>query len=671
MNPGVASISVGDGPAAAKPNTRVVGLALGMACAGLAGWATILTLHESHPGGDLLHEAGVVALMLATLGLLAGGWAWQRWRLDILAQQTAEAQLNHFHSVMSVTNRLILTRPDPRQLFEGVCEVCVEAGRADLAVVDMADTGEAHRASAGTLAGVTVGASRAQRLDGERLQQLMIVLVERAGRPVVVDDAMSDARLSGAQSWCRGTGLCSMTAIPLRRGGVLVGILLLSSRSRSFFGVRLTPLLAELGADLSFALDNSDRERERQAAALLDRARLSAEDASRAKTEFLAQMSHELRTPLNAILGFAQLLATDPVDVLSAGQTERVRLITHAGWHLLGLVNDVMDIALIESRRFEVCNVGGDISTVLAEAVALTQPLASTCQVELAARPTSPFGVGAVADPRRLLQVLLNLLSNACKYNRPGGHVKVEVAHSGSEVFLDVIDNGIGMTKEQLSHLFEPFNRLGQADCAIEGSGIGLALALQLTALMNGRLEFESTSGTGTRARLILPTYAIPLIARASNDEVARTVTRLQADAVVLYIEDDLVNQLLVEQMLMRCTGVILVLAQSGQVGISLARLRKPDLVLLDMQLPDMSGFDVLGVLRADSRTEALRVVVLSANGAAADLAKEKALGVVDHWEKPLKLAPFLAGITKLLGLDDSAAGICDVPSVSPGHSQR
>ncbi len=384
---------------------------------------------------------------------------------------------------------------------------------------------------------------------------------------------------------------------------------------------------------------------------LVDRARVLAEDANRAKTEFLAQMSHELRTPLNAILGFAQLLAADPVQVLSQSQAERVRLITHAGWHLLGLLNDVMDISLIESRRFDISNVGGDISSVLDEAIALTQPLARTFKVALAGRPTSKFGVGVLADPRRLLQVLLNLLSNACKYNRPGGQVRIEVSHSSTEVFLDVVDNGVGMTEQQLKHLFEPFNRLGNAGCAIEGSGIGLSLARQLAFLMNGRLEIDSTPESGTRARLALPAFAIPLKALANETRGAHAVPAAQAGAVVLYIEDDVVNQILVEQMLLRCNGVTLVLAETGKDGIVVARMRKPDLVLLDLQLPDMTGFDVLSALRADPWTEALRVVVVSANATATDLARARQLGVVDYWTKPLELEPFVAGISMLLGL--------------------
>lgn len=353
------------------------------------------------------------------------------------------------------------------------------------------------------------------------------------------------------------------------------------------------------------------------------------------------------------------MLATDAVQVLSTTQAERVRLITHAGWHLLGLVNDVMDISCIESGRLVVVNVRGDISSVLNEAVALTQPLAREHRVELAECPTSRNGIGAVADPRRLLQVLLNLLSNACKYNRPGGQVRVEVTHEDTDVILDVVDNGVGMTNEQLSHLFEPFNRLGNVGAAIEGTGIGLALARRLVEKMNGRLEIASDPGAGTRARLVLPSCAIPLTSPGRELSVESQQSRgsrvnptpVAADhlAVILYIEDDPVNRILVEQMLLRCAGVQLLLAQCGEDGIALARIRQPNLVLLDMHLPDMSGLDVLSALRADPDTCALQVVAVSANAVGADIERARALGAVDYWTKPLNLDAFLAGISNLL----------------------
>lgn len=602
---------------------------------------------------DQFQDAQACSLALTAMGFVAGGVT--LWRLQRVGRKSRESskRLNWFHSVMSQTNRLILERPNPCELLEGVCRVCVDVGRLNLAVVDMTDVREVHRVSSDGPLDRMVTATPQLLLDGARLQTLMTTLVVDTDRCIVVHDAETDERLQESTGWCVATGMRSFAAIPLRRGGVLVGVLLLCSRSKAFFDGEVTPLLSELGADLSFALDNADRERERHDVFLADHARLAAEDANRAKTEFLAQMSHELRTPLNAMLGFAQLLASDKSEVLSATQAERVRLITHAGWHLLGLVNDVMDISRIESRRFEVTNVAGDISSVLDEAVALTQPLARANKVALSGQPLTPFGIGAVADARRLLQVLLNLLSNACKYNRAGGHARVEVTHTGTEVLLDVVDDGVGMTAEHLSHLFEPFNRLGNEGNAIEGSGLGLALTRQLVELMKGRLEITSSPASGTRARLVLPSCAIPLKDVARDSEFRGREARHAH--VVLYIEDDPVNRILVKQMLLRCEGVTLLLAETGGDGIKTAQQQKPDLVLLDMQLPDMSGFDVLKALRGDTRTQNLPVVAVSANAIDADVAKAFELGAMDYWTKPLQLDEFLAGVSARLGISACA----------------
>ena len=637
-----------------QPSKPLLALAMTMVIAGMVGWTSALVLHESSPDGGQFPALGAPSLALIFAGLFAGGSLWRRWLQRVIVHQASVLRLNHFHAVMSQTNRLILRRPNPFELFEGVCEVCVTAGHMDLAVVDLLDRREVHRATAQNPTGGTEVTSPQVLLEGALLQELMMMLVQISGKQVVVPDATTDARLSEARSWCLATGLRSLAAIPLRRGGTLFGILLLCSRTGSLFDGQVAPLLSELGADLSFAIDNADRERERQAGLIADQARVKAEDANRAKTDFLGQMSHELRTPLNAMLGFAQLLATDQAEVLSASQAERVRLITHAGWHLLGLVNDVMDISRIESGRFKVSNVGVDISSVLDEAVAFTQPLARNHKVELAECDVSKSGIGAVVDPRRLLQVLLNLLSNACKYNRAGGRVRVDVTSAGPEVFIDVVDNGFGMTEEHLSHLFEAFNRLGNEGHAIEGSGIGLNLTRQLVEMMNGRLEIESNPESGTRARLVLPSCAIPLKAPAEEFEDSKTMREAHEGAVVLYIEDDPVNQILVEQMLSRCGGVQLLTSENGKDGIALARKRKPDLVLLDMHLPDMSGLDVLAAFRSDSRTKALRVVAVSANAMAVDIEKAMALGVLDYWTKPLKLEQFMAGISTLLGVHES-----------------
>ena len=361
---------------------------------GLVGWSSALVLHESILSHGRFVIVGVSTLAMAMAGLLTGGWVIRQCCVEGSAYRASVRRLNCFHSVMSQTNRLILQRPNPQELFEGVCQVCVAAGHMDLALIELSDLGEVQRATS------VAASAQEPPLATARIQALLMALTLESGKRVVIDEVSTDERTGDLRAWCRANAIRALAAVPLKRGGKAVGILLLQSTEKGFFDAGVCLLLTELGADLSFALDNADRERDRRAAANSDRDRITAELANRAKTNFLAQMSHELRTPLNAMLGFAQLLATDPVQVLSPSQAERVRLITHAGWHLLGLVNDVMDISRIESGRFEVVNVDGDISSVIDEAVALTQPLAQTHHVQLAERTASEQGIAALADPR-------------------------------------------------------------------------------------------------------------------------------------------------------------------------------------------------------------------------------------------------------------------------------
>ncbi len=766
---------------------RLMLLAGALVLSGLTASAIWLGLQDplaAYPQWD--PALGIAGAVLGVVGMLLGSRAWHRLRHEASATLLSAEHMTRFHAVLSETNRLILRRPEPAELFEGVCESCVSAGHTELAVIDLVGGGDASRVVA-EFDGREGGGTSTLRDGLARSRQLhehLVRLAMQSDEPLVINDMSADARVSAWQAPSFKSEVNAMAAIPLKRAGTPVGALLLCSTTKAFFVDSLLPLLSEMGADLSFALDNSDRENARRAAQdqverrdhlfqtlfaaapvpmaiftlqdrkamrvnslwcslvglapdrpaniafdaqgfwpdagerehfysalratervigmqtrwvssdgthhdvlvnahvvdylgkssflvvatdvsemkaaqVADSAREVAEEANRAKTEFLARMSHELRTPLNAILGFAQLLASDTRATLSQEQADQVGLITHAGWHLLGLVNDVMDISRIESGQLEALSEPTDIAGALDEAMALCHPLAHAQQVDLRKQVGVGTGVGVLADPRRLRQVLINLLSNACKYNRPGGTVRVEVSASETEVVFDVIDNGVGMSAEQLSHLFEPFNRLGQSEHTIEGTGIGLTLSRQLVEMMKGRLEVESNPTTGTRARLVLPACEL-------RQEHFAAVTgppavgRILGGSTVLYIEDNEVNQILVQQMIARCSGVTLMQAETGEDGLAFALLQQPDLILLDMQLPDMSGYEVLRALRGDSRTKALRVVAVSASAMPDAVAAAVDLGVLDYWTKPLELNHFLAGITAILRLQHAGAGAAD-----------
>ncbi|MBA4177480.1 MAG: hypothetical protein C0505_13125 [Leptothrix sp. (in: Bacteria)] len=380
-------------------------------------------------------------------------------------------------------------------------------------------------------------------------------------------------------------------------------------------------------------------------------ARDAAEQASRAKGEFLSRMSHELRTPMNAILGFSQLLELDRgLDKRAAGY---VREILRAGHHLLALINEVLDLASIESGRLSLSPEALPLAELVQEAHTLVAPLAQQRGVTL--------GVGALhglvvrADRLRLKQVLLNLLSNAVKYNRPGGSVRVQAQQTDMfTVRISVQDSGIGIAAQHLSQLFQPFSRIGGHNA--EGTGIGLSISARLVGLMGGQIGVSSQPGVGSEFWVDLPRGHL---AEAQppwpGGEIGAPQPRVGCNARVLYIEDNPANQKLVEMIVQRHTGVELQVAPSGGLGLDLARASPPDLLLLDIHLPDIDGFEVLARLRADPTTRGLRVVAVTAQAMPEDVKRVLAAGFDDYLAKPLDLAQFDTLFERLLAPRDDA----------------
>jgi len=363
-------------------------------------------------------------------------------------------------------------------------------------------------------------------------------------------------------------------------------------------------------------------------------ARVAAESASQAKTAFLSRMSHELRTPLNAVLGFSQLLEGDDKNPLSPGHRLQVEHIGMAGWHLLALVNDVLDISRIEAGKVSIETRGVDVHDWLDEVVRMNQVAADANHVTLAATYRESPATFALADPKRLRQVMINLLSNAIKYNRSGGRAEVHTSTDGEHTHVEVIDTGIGMDASQLARLYEPFNRLGRERNGIEGTGLGLALAKQLVQLMEGEMHVVSAPDEGTKVRVTLracDAFDAKLQAPRKPRAAATTTDDSSPIGVVLYIEDNPVNLLLVEQLLMRWPNVTLLQAETGVTGISIARSAKPDLVLLDMRLPDMDGIEVLGALFDGDSGVGCRVVALSASAMPEEVAAARSAGACGY----------------------------------------
>ncbi|HEX7239820.1 MAG TPA: PAS domain S-box protein, partial [Longimicrobiaceae bacterium] len=397
-------------------------------------------------------------------------------------------------------------------------------------------------------------------------------------------------------------------------------------------------------------LDVTERQR---AEAELARAKEEAERANRAKSEFLSRMSHELRTPMNSILGFAQVL--DRAE-LTPEHRRSLGHILKAGRHLLQLINEVLEIARIESGRQSLSLEPVRVGTVLHEAFGLVRPLAEQWGVELEETAWPHGAVYVQADRQRLTQVLLNLLSNAIKYNRPGGRVRLAcapAAAAGGEaprLSVRVEDTGTGIPAGKADQLFTPFARLGAEQTEIEGTGLGLALSQRLTEAMGGTLALESSGPGGSVFRLELRVADDPLegvedaLPAAAADPGAAAGT-----ATLLYVEDNLANLSLVETILLSRPGWRTVPALQGRLGVELAREHRPDLVLLDLHLPDIPGEEVLRRLRADERTARIPVVVISADATRAMVDRLRAAGADAYLTKPLDIDEFLATVEGFL----------------------
>lgn len=377
-------------------------------------------------------------------------------------------------------------------------------------------------------------------------------------------------------------------------------------------------------------------------------AKNQAEQANRAKSEFLSQMSHELRTPLNAILGFAQILQEE----LSDEHREFTDHILKAGWHLLGLINEVLDLAKIEAGRLNVNIENFDILGVVRETLSLAAPIASKYGINVSDKTGTAPNSTIRADSTRVKQMVLNLVSNAIKYNRPNGQVTLTIEYPTTKMLrLVVTDTGIGMSEADLANLFQPFSRVGNKQNEVEGTGIGLAFTQKLAGLMQGDIGVSSVEGVGSSFWLDLPlaeTAPKPAIAAAAA-ESAESSLPAGKSYTVLYIEDDPMSTYLMRSIFKTLPGTTLLTAPTPAQGLELAQAHNPDLIISDINLPGMTGLELRQQLAAHPCTAQTPVFALSANAMPEDINQGLRAGFQRYLTKPLNIRELTAAMREVL----------------------
>ncbi len=396
----------------------------------------------------------------------------------------------------------------------------------------------------------------------------------------------------------------------------------------------------------------------------LESAKYVAEKANLAKSDFLSSMSHELRSPLNAILGFAQLIESG-IPPPTASQRSSINQILQAGWYLLELINEVLDLALIESGKLSLSLESVLLADVLSASWAMIEPQAKLADLAVTF-PESMDSSYVWADRTRLKQIFLNLLSNAVKYNSAGGTVKVtsEITVTG-RFHLAFEDTGEGLPPDKLAQLFQPFNRLGQESGLTEGTGIGLVVSKRLIELMGGEIGATSTVGVGSVFWIELEPATMPQLAARSVDldELVHSALRAHPHNVtVLCVEDNAANLLLIEKLIARRPEIRLLTATDGVYGVEMARSSEPDVILMDINLPRISGIDALGILRDDPAMARIPVIALSANAMPRDIEKGIAAGFFRYLTKPIKVNEFWAALDEAIEFRQGLTSVIGEP---------
>ncbi|MDD4911547.1 MAG: PAS domain S-box protein [Sideroxydans sp.] len=441
----------------------------------------------------------------------------------------------------------------------------------------------------------------------------------------------SDYRKSLAHEWTQGLRVATETHSVFT---------LESSVTCADGSVRLVESKASVTSDFAVIV-YSDLTQKRIAENELIRAMETAEHANRAKSTFLANMSHELRTPLNSIIGFAQMLDMGIPVAVDPSQKQAVSYILGSSRHLYNLINDILDLARIESGKLEISRTVMSLDSVINESIALIETAANNRNIKL--KHSHPHDKFIYADAVRVRQILLNFLSNAVKYNRLGGSITITCEEKGRSIRLTISDTGHGIPYAQHALLFKPFQRLGAEHTSIEGTGIGLVICKRLAEAMDGSVGFNSIEGVGSHFWLELPT-SLPdqksaTIEKVSNVEISRDVS---TTGRVLYIEDNLVNVSVMQHIFIQLPNVELQTADTAEIGLAMMQQNPPNLVLMDINLPGMSGMEALQKIRANPLTAHIRVIAVSAAALPHEVLAGINAGFLDYLTKPFDMTELI-----------------------------
>jgi PAS domain S-box-containing protein len=477
--------------------------------------------------------------------------------------------------------------------------------------------------------------AQAERMFGHARADLL-------GSPI---ELLVPARIRGAHGAMRASYVERPTVRPMGSGRDLFGV---DRDGREIpVEISLSPLPTLDGLLVSAVIrDITDRKRRDEE---LRQAKADADAANAAKSEFLSSMSHELRTPLNAILGFTQLLQRDRKAPLNDRQQGMLEHVVRGGEHLLRLIDEILDLSKIESGNVAMSPEPFALADVLREIETTLAPLAERAGVALRVEPPPPGFPALFADRTRVAQILLNYGSNAIKYGRPGGHARIAATLDGGSARLAVGDDGIGIPLEQQVRVFQPFHRAGQETGPIEGTGIGLTITKRLAEMMGGTVGFTSTPGKGSEFWVWLPTHleAVAPLAAPAPVVLGEHATGRRT---VLYVEDNPANLAFMASLFEHLEGAVLLSAPTAELGLELALAHRPDLIILDINLPGMNGYEALQRLREATETRRIPVFALSAAATERDVRNGLEAGFDRYLTKPVKVDELTAALLEVLG---------------------